>query len=133
MKAKRIDITNGMLLGAMRRMKDREEITLEQYAESLRRAGGFFMEYALDIGKLYYYVFNLYGSPVGKGGRPLLIRPFLQQTRTAYASTVYFPDKRKWWAAVTVRTQQIVDELKPTLKLKTRSIIDLIEKGFGGR
>ena len=35
---KRIDVTNIMLLGAMRRMLQRGEITLEQYATSLRRA-----------------------------------------------------------------------------------------------
>lgn len=91
------------------------------------------MEFRLDVGKLYFYIFNLYGSPIGKGGRPLLIWPFLQQTRTAYASAVYFPDKKKWWGAVTVRTQQVIKELTPTLKLKTAAIIDLIEKGFGGR
>ena len=35
---KRIDVTNIMLLGAMRNMLNRNEITLEQYACSLRRA-----------------------------------------------------------------------------------------------
>ena len=38
MEAKRIDITANMLLGAMRQMLQRGEITLEQYACSLRRA-----------------------------------------------------------------------------------------------
>ena len=32
-----IVVNNSMLLGAMRRMLDRREITLEQYATSLRR------------------------------------------------------------------------------------------------
>jgi len=88
------------------------------------------MEFPLDIGKLYFYVFNLYGSPVGKGGKPLLIWPHAIQTRTARAASVYFPDKKTWWRAATVRSQQIVDEIAPTPKLKKRSIIDLIEKGF---
>ena len=39
MLAKRIDVTVNMLLGAMRRMLKRGEITLEQYACSLRRVG----------------------------------------------------------------------------------------------
>lgn len=42
MEAKRINVTNGMFLGSMRHMLDRGEITLEQYAESLRRAKGDF-------------------------------------------------------------------------------------------
>ena len=88
------------------------------------------MEFPLDIGKLYYYIFNLYGSPIGKGGWPLIIWPYAKQTRTARSASVYSHHKRAWWGATTVRSQQVVEELDPTPKLKRHSIIDLIEKGF---
>ena len=40
MEAKIVNVTSSMLLGAMRNMLNRNEITLEQYAVSLRGANG---------------------------------------------------------------------------------------------
>ena len=40
MMAKIIKVTDNMLLGIIRNMLNRNEITLEQYAESLRRTNG---------------------------------------------------------------------------------------------
>ena len=40
MVARVIEVTDNMLLGIMRNMLNRNEITLEQYADSLRRSNG---------------------------------------------------------------------------------------------